>query len=123
MSIRRLKVGDEITEGWLNELIALANSCSLSVGSGGNLTVLSGPEGYTIDADFSEPIWGITTGPLASGTYPFTQQFPDTAGTWINGTLTDVAYEVNGNTSVATGKRAKFWWTAQGTWAFNAGTC
>lgn len=123
MAIRRLKVGEEITEGWLNDLIALANSCNLSVGTGGNLTMISGPDGYTIDADFSEPIWGRITGPISSGAYPFTQIFPDTAGAWIDGTLTGVAIEADSNTSVATGKRVRLYWTAQGDWRFRAGTC
>lgn len=123
MSMRRLKVGDEITEGWLSELVALANSCNLSVGSGGNLTMTSGPDGYTIDADFSEPIWAEITGAISSGSYPFKQIFPDTAGTWYDGTLTDVAIEADGNTSVATGKRVRLHWTSQGDWRFRAGTC
>lgn len=123
MSIRRLKVGDEITEGWLNELIALANSCNLSVGTGGSLKLLSGPDGYTISADFAEPIWGEITGPISSGTYPFKEIFPDTAGTWVDGTVTGVAYESDGNTSVATGKRVRLIWTAEGDYRFRAGAC
>lgn len=123
MSIRRLKVGDTITEGWLNDLIAMANACNLSIGQGGNLTMTSGPDGYTIDADFSGSIWGEVTGALSGGTYPFKEIFPDTAGAWIDGNLTDVAYEADGNTTVATGKRARFWRTAQGDWRFRAGAC
>lgn len=123
MSIRRLKVGDEITEGWLNDLVALANSCNLSVGGGGDLTMISGPDGYTLDADFSEPIWGEITGPLASGTYPFKEIFPDASGAWVDGTMTDIAYESDGNTTVASGKRVQLSWTSQGDWRFRAGTC
>lgn len=123
MSIRRLKVGDVITEGWLNAVIALANSCNLATGQGGGLNMTEGPDGYTIDATYSEPIWGETTGAISSGSYPFKQVFPEAAGTWSDGTLTDVAFEVNDNASVATGKRAQFWRTAQGEWAFSAGTC
>lgn len=123
MGMRRLKVGDEITEGWLNDLIALANSCNLSVGTGGSLTMTEGPDGYTIGADFTEPIWGRITGAISSGTYPFTEIFPDTAGAWVDGTLTGVAYESDGNTSVATGKRVRLTWTAEGDYRFRAGTC
>lgn len=123
MSMRRLKVGDEITEGWLNDLIALANSCNLSVGTGGNLTLTEGPDGYTLSADFSEPRWAEITGPIAGGVYPFKEIFPDTAGTWIDGTVTGDAYEADGNTSVATGKRVRLTWTAEADWRFRAGTC
>ena len=83
----------------------------------------AGPDGYTLDAVVDEPIWGETTGAISGGQYPFKQVFPDASGTWADGTLTDTAYEVNGNTSVDTGKRGLFWRTAQGSWAFNAGTC
>lgn len=123
MSIRRLRVGDVITEGWLNAVVALANSCNLATGQGSGLNMTEGPDGYTLDATYSEPIWGATTGALSSGTYPFKQIFPDASGAWIDGTLTDVAYEADGNTSVATGKRAMFWRTAEGDWRFRAGTC
>lgn len=122
MNIRRLKVGDPITEGWLNSVIAVANACNLSIGQGG-LTMSAEPDGYLIDADFAEPIWGATTGAISSGSYPFKQIFPDASGAWVDGNLTDVAYEADGNTSVATGKRAMFWRTAQGDWRFRAGQC
>lgn len=123
MSIRRLRVGDTITEGWLGELVALANACNLAVGQGGSLNMSEGPDGYTLDAVYSEPIWGEVTGPLASGVYPFKQIFPDASGAWTDGTLVDDAYEADGNTSVATGKRAMFWRTAEGDWRFRSGTC
>lgn len=123
MSIRELKAGAEITEGWVGDLVAVANQCNLGVGDGGRLTITEGPDGYTIDVDFSEPIWGRITGPLASGTYPFIEIFPDTSGAWVDGTMTDVAYEADGNTSVATGKRVQLSWTSQADWRFRAGTC
>lgn len=123
MKIPRIKVGEIITEGFLNKFVDAANACNLSVGDGGSLNMSAGPDGYTLDAVLEEPIWGKTTGPLASGSYPFTEQIEAAGGTWTNGTLTDVAFELNGVTTVATGKLAKFWRTAQGEWIFLAGTC
>lgn len=123
MKLPRVKEGQFITEGLMNRIIDVANACSLNVGDGGSLDMSEGPDGYTLDAVIEEPIWGETTGAISSGSYPFKQVFPEAAGTWSDGTLTDVAYEVNDNASVATGKRAQFWRTAQGEWAFNSGTC
>lgn len=121
MIIRMLKAGAEITEGWIKDLVSLANRCKISVGTG--LTMTEGPDGYAIDADFSEPIWIKTTAGISSGTYAFVEQFPDASGAWADGTMTDVAYESNGNTSVAIGTIAQAVWTSEGDWRFLAGTC
>ncbi|SIN70580.1 hypothetical protein SAMN05444166_0276 [Singulisphaera sp. GP187] len=123
MKLPRVKPGDPITDTDFNRLIDAANQCNLSVGQGGSLNMIADPDGYVLDAVTSEPIWGKVTGPLASGTYPFTEQFPDSGGTWTAGTLTDVAYEVEGNTSVATNTYIQLWRSASGDWRFLAGTC
>lgn len=123
MKLPRVKEGDPITEGLMNRIIDVANQCSLNVGDGGSLNMSAGPDGYTLDAVLEEPIWGKTTAGISGGTYAFTEQIPAASGTWTNGTLSDVAYELNGNTTVAVGKLAKFWRTAQGEFVFNAGTC
>lgn len=123
MKLPRVREGDPITDTLFNALIDAANACNLSVGDGGSLNMFAGPDGYTLDAVLSEPIWGETTGAISGGTYPFKEVIEAASGTWANGTLTDVAYELNGNATVASGKRARFWRTAQGEWIFNAGTC
>jgi hypothetical protein len=121
--LKHVKEGEPIKASLFNKLIDLANSCVIDIGQGGAIVATIGPDGYMLDAVLSEPIWGQTTGAISSGTYPFKEVFPDASGAWVDGTLTDVAYEADGNTSVATGKRALFWRTAQGDWRFRAGTC
>src|SRR4051795_11230555 len=108
----RVKVGDPITPDLFNKLFEVAERCSLSVGQGGSLNLLAGPDGYTLSAVISEPIWIKTTGPISGGTYPFAQQFPASGGTWTAGSLSDVAYEANGNPAVPTNTYARAWRTA-----------
>jgi hypothetical protein len=123
MQLPRVKVGDPITPDLFNKLFEVAERCHLSVGQGGSLNLLAGPDGYTLSAVVSAPIWVKITGPISGGTYPFTQQFPASGGTWTAGSLSDVAYEANGNTSVPANTFARAWRTAHGDWRFMAGTC
>jgi hypothetical protein len=121
--MRKVKAGDRITEGLFNELIAIANRAQLTVSQGCGLSLIAGPHGYTLSASIPRPIWGKVTGPLASGTYPFTQQFPGTGGTWTAGTLSDVAYESNGNPNVPLNSIVELQWMSTGDWRFTLGSC
>lgn len=123
MKLPRVKPGDPITAADFNRLIDAADQCRLTVGQGGRLNLSATPDGYVLNAVVSEPIWGKITGPLSGGTYPFTEQFPDSGGTWTVGTLSDVAYEAEGNPSVATDTYVQLWRSASGDWRFLAGTC
>lgn len=123
MQLPRVKEGDPITPDLFNRLFEVAERCNLSVGQGSGLNLLSGPDGYALSAVISQPIWIKTTGAISSGQYPFTQQFPAAGGGWTAGSLTDTAFEANGNTSVPTNTYARAWRTVQGDWRFLAGTC
>jgi hypothetical protein len=123
MHLPRVKDGDPIAVEDFNKLFEVAERCALSVGQGSSIHLLSGPDGYVLSAAVSTPIWIKTTGAISGGTYPFTEQFPAAGGTWTAGTLTDVAYEANGNTSVPADTYARAWRTAQGDWRFLAGDC
>ena len=123
MKLPRVKEGDPITTDLFNALFEVAERCNLSVGQGGCLNLSAGPDGYALSSAISQPIWGKITSTISGGTYPFTQQFPASGGTWTAGSLTDVAYEANGNTAVATNTFVRLWRTAQGDWRFLAGTC
>lgn len=122
MKLPRVKEGDDITPDLFNKLFEAAERCNLSVGQGSSLSLLSGPEGYALADALSQPIWIKTTGAISGGTYPFTEQFPAAGGTWTAGSLTDTAYEANGNTSVPTNTYARAWRTVQGDWRFFAGS-
>ncbi len=123
MKLPRVKEGDPITANLFNRLIEVAESCSLSVGQGSGLSLLAGPDGYTLSAQLSKPIWGKITGSISSGTYPFTLQFEGPSGTWTDGPMTGLAYEVSGNTSVPIDTHVELWWTSSGDWRFLAGSC
>jgi hypothetical protein len=123
MQLPRVKVGDPITADLFNKLFEVAERCNLSVGQGSSLTLLAGPDGYVVGTAMGSPIWIKTTGALSGGTYPFTQQFAAASGGWTAGSLSDVAYEANGNTSVPTNTYARAWRTVRGDWRFLAGTC
>lgn len=123
MKIERAKVGDVLTDELLNALIDVANSCDFTVGQNSGLHMIEDQGGRTLTSDIPSFIWGKTTGAISGGTYPFTQQFPDSGGTWTAGPLSDVAYEVNGNTSVTSGTYVKLFLTDDGTWRFWASTC
>lgn len=123
MQLPRVKEGDPITADLFNRLFEVAEQCNLKVAQGGRIDLIAGPDGYVLSTMMTTPIWIKTTGAISSGTYPFTQQFPDSSGAWTAGSLTDVAYEANGNTAVPTNTYARAWRTAQGDWRFLAGTC
>lgn len=123
MKLPRVKAGDPITADLFNRLLEVAESCRLSVGQGGSLSLLAGPDGYTLSALVSRPAWAKTTGVLADGTYPFTLQHEGPSGTWIDAPLTGVAYEISGNTSVPIGTYVRLWWSSAGDWRFLAGSC
>jgi hypothetical protein len=123
MKLPRVKEGDPITADLFNRLFEVAESCRLTVGQGSGLSLLAGPDGYTLSAVVSKPIWGKITGAISSGTYPFTLQFEGAAGTWTDGPLTGLAYEVSGNTAVPIDTYVKLWWTSSGDWRFLAGSC
>lgn len=123
MKLPRVKPGDPITADLFNRLIEVAESCRLSVGQGGGLSLLSGPDGYTLTAQVSRPVWGRITGAIADGLYPFTLQHEAPAGAWIDASLTGHAYEINGNLAVPVGAYVRLWWTSSGDWRFLAGSC
>lgn len=123
MRLKHVKEGEPIKASLFNKLIDLANSCVIDIGQGGAIVATSGPDGYLLDAVLSEPIWVKITSVASGSSYNFVEQIEAAGGTWTDGTLTDVLWEVNGNTSVATGKRLLAWRTAQGEFVANAGTC
>lgn len=119
MPLPRVKPGEKITAGLMNALIEAANAQALTVAQGGGLALDRG----VLYATIRQPIWVKLTGSISGGTYPFTQQFPDTGGTWTDGPLTGTAYEVTGNTSLTSGTYGHAWKQADGSWRFKASAC
>lgn len=118
-----IRAGDLITEGWLNKIVDAANQANLTVGDGGSLALTVGPDGYSLSSVVSTSTYGKITGPISGGQYPFTEQFPDTGGTWVAGTTTGTAYEQNNNPSVSVNTIVELKWSSAGYYQFERGSC
>lgn len=123
MNIPHVKPDDPITAAAFNRLVDIANACTLSVAQGSGLTLQSGPDGHVLGTTIMMPFYAKITGPISSGQYPFTVQFPAASGTWQASSQTGTAWEITGNTSVATNTYVKMWRSAAGDVRFLAGTC
>jgi len=123
MNVPRVKEGDVVTAEAFNRLVDAANASTLTVAQGSGLTLQSSPDGYVLGTTVMLPFYGKITGPISSGKYPFTVQIPAAGGTWQASPQTGTAWEVAGNTSVATNTYVKMWRTAAGDTRFLAGTC
>jgi hypothetical protein len=123
MKLPRVKPGEVVAAELFNALIDAANGCGITVGPGSGLVLSSNQQGSVLSTAIPMFYWAKTTGPISGGKYPFTQQRPATGGTWTAGSLTGNAYEVNGNTNVATGTYIKIWRAPSGVWLFNASAC
>jgi hypothetical protein len=124
MKLPRVKPDDPITADLMNLLLAVAESCRLEVVQGGGLLMEENPQGgYTLGLAVGRFFWAKITGAISGGTYPWTEQFPDASGAWTAGTRTGVAYEENGNTSVAANTYVRMRRTIVDDYRFQAGTC
>lgn len=103
-----LKPGDALSADWLNTLRAWLRRAGIRVDAGSGLRGNVGPQGTALSISEPEAMWIKLTGHTGVA-YSWTEQVPDTAGTWQDGirtgtTTVDPAYEANGVTTVTTGR-------------------
>ena len=124
-----IRPGEEISAQWLNSLQSLLKSGQIVLAPGCGLELKHTADGgQEIRAVYTNAIWIKITGAASGTAYPWTQQLEAASGTWTNGTAsgtttTDPAYEINGNTSVASGTIVRAWRSAKGDLRFIGSTC
>jgi hypothetical protein len=129
VSLPRVNPGDTITTDHINSPNKVLEQTQIKIGADSGFGYSESDHGINLwvtDQDIS--LWAEITGQSGSA-YSWLEQEPAASGGWSNGnfsgtTSSNQAYEVNGSTTVPTGKIVRLTFSESlGVWSFPYGAC
>lgn len=127
IKLPRVKPGDLILAEHYQQLAAATEKvANLRVEA--PLELFDVPGGYLVRLAKTPDTWIKITGSPSGTAYAWTEQVPQSGGTWTNGprsgtTSVDPAYEANGSTSVPANRIVRARRNDGGAWIFEFGEC